>query len=88
MSKGRVIQVMGPVVDIEFERGHLPELLNAIRIEKKADGDNGQDINLTVEVAVHLGDNQVRCVAMSSTDGLVRGTDGVDLGRPITVAVG
>lgn len=88
MSKGRVIQVMGPVVDIEFERGHLPELLNAIKIEKKADVEGGRDIDLTVEVAVHLGDNQVRCVAMASTDGLVRGLEAVDLGRPITVAVG
>ncbi|MEX2459755.1 MAG: F0F1 ATP synthase subunit beta [Paenibacillaceae bacterium] len=88
MSKGRVIQVMGPVVDIEFERGHLPNILNAIKIEKKATTSGEVDINLTVEVAVHLGDNMVRCVAMSSTDGLVRGLDAIDLGAPISVPVG
>ncbi|WP_040952311.1 F0F1 ATP synthase subunit beta [Gorillibacterium massiliense] len=88
MNKGRVLQVMGPVVDIEFERGQLPELLNAIRIEKKAASAGEQDINLTVEVSVQLGDNVVRCVAMSSTDGLVRGMEAVDTGKPITVPVG
>jgi len=85
MSKGRVIQVMGPVVDVEFERGHLPEIYNAIRIEHKS-GD--REIKLTVEVAQHLGDNMVRCVAMASTDGLVRGVEAVDTGRAITVPVG
>lgn len=88
MSKGRVVQVMGPVVDIEFERGHLPNILNAIKIEKKAVTAGEREINLTVEVAVHLGDNMVRCVAMSSTDGLVRGLDAIDLGSPISVPVG
>ncbi|MEI7025717.1 F0F1 ATP synthase subunit beta [Paenibacillus sp. y28] len=88
MSKGRVVQVMGPVVDIEFERGHLPEILNAIKIEYKAQGAGERDINLTVEAANHLGDNIVRCVAMSSTDGLVRGVEAVDLGGPINVPVG
>jgi len=88
MSKGRVVQVTGPVVDIAFDKGHLPEILNAVRIEKKAQAAGEVDINLTVEVATHLGDNMVRCVAMSSTDGLVRGTEAVDTGRPITVPVG
>ncbi|MBP3964835.1 F0F1 ATP synthase subunit beta [Paenibacillus lignilyticus] len=88
MSKGRVVQVTGPVVDIAFENGHLPEILNAIKIERAAQGAGERDINLTVEVATHLGDNLVRCVAMSSTDGLVRGTEAVDLGKPITVPVG
>ena len=88
MNKGRVLQVMGPVVDVEFERGQLPELLNAIRIEKKATEAGEQDISLTVEVSVHLGDNIVRCVAMSSTDGLVRGMEALDTGKPITVPVG
>jgi len=88
MSKGRVIQVTGPVVDIEFERGSLPEILNAIKIEKKAASAGERDINLTVEAATHLGDNMVRCVAMSSTDGLVRGMEAIDLGGPITVPVG
>jgi F-type H+/Na+-transporting ATPase subunit beta len=88
MNKGRVVSVTGPVVDIEFERGQLPDILNAIKIEKKAESANEKDINLTVEVAVHLGDNLVRCVAMSSTDGLVRGVEVVDLGAPISVPVG
>ncbi|MBB3110576.1 F-type H+-transporting ATPase subunit beta [Paenibacillus phyllosphaerae] len=88
MSNGRVVQVTGPVVDIAFDNGHLPDILNAIRIEKKAQSANERDIQLTVEVATHLGDNTVRCVAMSSTDGLVRGTEAVDTGKPITVPVG
>jgi len=88
MNKGRVLQVMGPVVDIEFEKGHLPEILNAVKIERKPQNPNEPEINLTVEVAVHLGDNVARCIAMSSTDGLVRGTEAVDLGRPISVPVG
>jgi F-type H+-transporting ATPase subunit beta len=88
MNKGRVVQVMGPVVDIEFERGQLPGILNAIRIEYKAQSSAERDIDLTVEAAVHLGDNLVRCVAMASTDGLVRGMEAVDLGAPITVPVG
>jgi F-type H+-transporting ATPase subunit beta len=87
MNKGRVLQVTGPVVDIEFERGQLPQILNAIKIQKK--GQNGEpDVELTVEVATHLGDNSVRCVAMSSTDGLTRGLDAFDVGVPITVPVG
>jgi F-type H+-transporting ATPase subunit beta len=88
MSKGRVVQVLGPVVDIEFEQGQLPDIFNAIRIERKAQNSGERDVNLTVEVATHLGDNMVRCVAMSTTDGLVRGTEVEDLGRPITVPVG
>jgi F-type H+-transporting ATPase subunit beta len=79
---------MGPVVDIAFDNGHLPEILNAIKIEKKAQNPGEVDINLTVEVATHLGDNLVRCVAMSTTDGLVRGTEAVDQGAAITVPVG
>jgi F-type H+-transporting ATPase subunit beta len=86
MSKGRVVTITGPVVDIEFERGQLPDILNAIKIQGTPAG--GQPVDLTVEVAVHLGDNLVRCVAMSSTDGLVRGMDAIDTGAPITVAVG
>lgn len=88
MNKGRVLQVMGPVVDIEFEKGHLPDILNAVKIESKPQNPNDPEINLTVEVAVHLGDNVARCVAMSSTDGLVRGTEAVDTGNPISVPVG
>ncbi|MFC5451435.1 F0F1 ATP synthase subunit beta [Paenibacillus aestuarii] len=85
MSKGRVVNITGPVVDVEFDRGQLPEILNAIKIEKT---ENGQTVSIVVEAAVHLGDNLVRCVAMSSTDGLIRGAEAVDQGAPITVPVG
>ena len=78
---GKIIQVTGPVLDIRFGEGELPELLNAIEIS--VDGRR-----LIAEVAQQIGDDVVRCVAMSSTDGLVRGTDVVDLGGPITVPVG
>ncbi|GIP35552.1 F0F1 ATP synthase subunit beta [Paenibacillus sp. J2TS4] len=88
MNKGRVLQVMGPVIDIEFERGQLPEILNAVKIHKPSTSANEPEINLTVEVAVHLGDNVARCVAMSSTEGLVRGIEAVDTGAPISVPVG
>jgi F-type H+-transporting ATPase subunit beta len=88
MAKGRVVQVMGPVVDIEFERGYLPAIYNAIKIQHKAQNSGERDIDLTVEVAVHLGDNLVRTVAMASTDGLVRGMEAVDTGAPISVPVG
>lgn len=83
MNKGRVVSVMGPVVDIEFERGQLPEIFNAIKIEKP-DGEAA----LMLEASNHLGDNLVRCIAMASTDGLVRGTGAFDLGAPISVPVG
>jgi F-type H+-transporting ATPase subunit beta len=86
MNKGRVVQVLGPVVDVEFERGQLPEILNAVKI--KATGGVSRDIDLTLEVAVHLGDNLVRCVAMASTDGLVRGMEALDTGDKISVPVG
>lgn len=88
MSKGRVLQVMGPVVDVAFEDGHLPEIYNAITIDYKAKASGEVDIHLTLEVSTHLGDNVVRCIAMSSTDGLVRGMEAVDTGRPISVPVG
>ncbi len=78
---GKVVQIVGAVVDIRFEKDHLPDLLNAVEIEL-----NGQ--KLTVEVAQHIGDNVVRCIAMSSTDGLVRGTEAVDTGKAISVPVG
>ena len=78
---GTVVQVIGPVLDIKFADGELPALLNAIEIDN-----NG--VKLIVEVAQHIGDNVVRCIAMSSTDGLVRGTQAVDTGKPIAVPVG
>ncbi|MEX3619470.1 F0F1 ATP synthase subunit beta [Paenibacillus glucanolyticus] len=86
MKKGRVVSITGAVVDIEFERGHLPEIFNAVKIEAMLEG--GRSVDLTLEVSNHLGDNLVRCIAMSSTDGLIRGIEAVDLGRPITVPVG
>jgi len=88
MNEGRVVQVIGAVVDVEFEE-RLPEILNALKIEQPADPARGiPEINLTLEVASHLGDNKVRAVAMSTTDGVVRGMRVVDTGRPITVPVG
>ncbi|MBP2001815.1 F-type H+-transporting ATPase subunit beta [Paenibacillus shirakamiensis] len=86
MSKGRVVSITGPVVDVEFERGQLPEIFNAITIEKKDQAGNVH--NLVLEVSNHLGDNLVRCIAMSSTDGLIRGTEVLDTGAPISVPVG
>jgi F-type H+-transporting ATPase subunit beta len=88
MSKGYITQVMGPVVDVKFENGHLPEIYNALQVSHKARNANEVDINLTLEVAIHLGDDTVRAVAMSFTDGLVRGTEVVDTGAPISVPVG
>jgi F-type H+/Na+-transporting ATPase subunit beta len=83
---GRVVQVIGPVLDVEFESGHLPELYNALEIN--ATTDSGQVIKVTVEVQQHIGRNQVRAVAMSSTDAVVRGMEVVDTGSAITVPVG
>jgi len=80
---GKVVQVIGPTVDCEFPADSLPNILNAIKIVDKE-----KNINLTIEVAMHIGDNVVRCVAMASTDGLVRGMDVIDSGSPITVPVG
>jgi len=80
---GSVIQVIGPTVDVRFDPEHLPPILNALRIEYPEKG-----IRLTVEVALHIGDEVVRCVAMSSTDGLVRDMKAVDTGGPIQVPVG
>ncbi|WP_078543434.1 F0F1 ATP synthase subunit beta [Litchfieldia alkalitelluris] len=85
MTKGRVTQVMGPVVDVKFDSGHLPEIYNALVIDYKS---SDVEIKLTLEVAIHLGDNTVRTVAMSSTDGLVRGVEVVDTGKAISVPVG
>ncbi len=86
MNIGTIVQVIGPVVDVEFEEGKLPAIMNAITITNPAINDD--EDNLIVEVAQHLGDNVVRCIAMDITDGLVRGMPGKDTGAPITVAVG
>lgn len=85
MAKGKIVQVIGPVVDIEFPAESLPEILNAVTIKGKS-GDI--DIDLVVEVMQHLGDNVTRCIAMSSTDGLTRGMEAEDTGAPIRVPVG
>lgn len=88
MNEGKVVQVIGAVVDVEFEE-KLPEILNALKIEQKADPEKGiPEINLTLEVASHLGENKVRTIAMSTTDGVVRGMKVIDTGQPIAVPVG
>ncbi len=82
MNKGLVKQVIGPVVDIQFQEGKLPAIYNAVRIDRE-DG-----AKLILEAQQHLGENMVRCVAMDSTDGLVRGMEALDTGSPVTVPVG
>ncbi|MFH2074617.1 MAG: F0F1 ATP synthase subunit beta, partial [Pseudomonadota bacterium] len=86
MNIGRVVQVIGPVVDVAFEGGQLPNIMNAIAITNPTIND--QEDNLIVEIAQHLGDNVVRCIAMDITDGLVRGMKAKDMGGPISVPVG
>jgi len=83
---GRVVQVIGPVLDVEFEAEHLPEIYNALEIDQNSDG--GGHVRLVAEVQQHIGRNQVRAVAMSSTDGVERGMDVTDLDGPISVPVG
>jgi len=82
---GRVSQVIGSTFDAEFSEGNLPAIYNAVKIESEK---KGVKINLTAEVQQHLGGGRVRCIALGSTDGLMRGLDCVDLGRPVTVPVG
>ncbi len=86
-KNGKVVEVIGPVLDIEFPEGHLPEILNALEIKRPAT-DSAAAINIVAEVAQHLGGNVVRAVAMSPSDGVVRGTEVTDRGQPITVPVG
>ncbi|MBD8025452.1 F0F1 ATP synthase subunit beta [Ureibacillus sp. Re31] len=86
MNIGHVIQVMGPVVDVKFSNGQLPAIYNALTV--KIDRPNQESVTLTLEVALHLGDDSVRTIAMSSTDGLQRGAEVTDLGNPISVPVG
>ena len=81
-NRGKITQVVGAVLDIRFDEGKLPEINEAIRIPTRDGGE------LTVEVSQHLGDDTVRCIAMGSTDGLVRGMDAVATGAPISVPVG
>lgn len=86
-KEGRVVQVIGPVIDVEFPDGRLPEIYNALEITGK-NPSTGEDIKIVCEVQQMLGDNRVRTVAMSSTEGLTRGVKGTDTGSPITVPVG
>ncbi len=89
MATGKVIQITGPVIDVEFPPGELPDIYNALEIKRpKKEGVKGDDATLVVEVQQHLGNNWVRAVAMSTTDGLARGLDVIDTGAPITVPVG
>jgi F-type H+-transporting ATPase subunit beta len=107
MSTGKIVQIQGPVVDIAFEPGQLPSILNAVRIPRQSTASNAAGVNasapanseeakeaqvaaedLVVEVAQHLGNDVVRCIAMASTDGLVRGAAAIDTGAPIQVPVG
>lgn len=83
---GKVIQVIGPVVDVEFEAGNLPSIMSALMVSNPAISDEAD--NLVIEVAQHLGDNACRCIAMDQTDGLVRGMEARDTGSPITIPCG
>ena len=83
MATGRIKQVIGPTLDVEFHSDELPNILNAVTVY-----DASRGVTLTTEVAQHLGNNQVRCISMQSTDGLVRGMEAVDTGAPISVPVG
>ena len=87
MNEGRIVQVIGPVVDIEFSEGRIPAVLNALEIKRKSP-ETGEESTLICEVQQHLGEDRVRSVAMDSTDGLVRGMTVVDREEPITIPVG
>jgi len=84
---GRVVQVIGPVLDIQFEEGHLPAIFNAVRITSEG-YDVPEPLDVTVEVQQHLGEGRVRAVAMEPTEGMVRGMKAVDSGDSIKVPVG
>jgi len=86
INKGKIIQIIGPVLDIDFSGGALPEIYNAIQIKRK--NQEGKEENLITEVQQHLGESRVRTVAMDSTDGLVRGMEAIDTGAPISIPVG
>lgn len=90
MAKGKVVQIIGPVVDVEFPEGQLPAIRNAIKVQRTAIDDTGKEYveDLYLEVAQHLGDSRVRTVAYGPTDGLVRGVEAEDLGSPVKVPVG
>ena len=85
---GKIVEVKGPVVDVKFEAGNLPKINDALKVNVSANDNNGVEIKLTLEVALHVGNKVVRCIAMDSTDGLVRGMPVVNTGNPISVPVG
>lgn len=87
MNEGRIVQVIGPVVDVEFSEGKIPAVLNALEIKRKSP-ETGEENILVCEVQQHLGEDRVRSVAMDSTDGIVRGMAVIDRGEPITIPVG
>ena len=84
---GKVVQIIGPVVDVEFEGGHLPAIYSAVRITSDAKA-GGQALDVICEVEQHLGENRVRTVAMKPTDGMQRGMQAIDTGAPISMPVG
>ncbi len=84
-ANGKVVQIIGPVMDVEFPEGEVPEIMSALTIDEEIEGNR---IKITAEVQQHIGRNQVRAVAMSSTDGLIRGVPVVNTGAPISVPVG
>ncbi|HZI93799.1 MAG TPA: F0F1 ATP synthase subunit beta [Patescibacteria group bacterium] len=84
---GKVVSIIGPVIDVQYAEGHLPTIHNAV-VVRSDKGESAVDINVTAEVALHLGEGRVRCVAMEPTDGMVRGMKAEDTGSPITIPVG
>ena len=86
MQSGKVVQVMGPVVDVEFTPGEIPEIMTALRTSNP--GIDDRENNLVIEAALHLGENTVRCIAMDTTDGLMRGQTVMSTGKPISIPVG
>ncbi|MFN0116791.1 MAG: F0F1 ATP synthase subunit beta [Elusimicrobiota bacterium] len=89
MSTGKVVQVIGPVLDVEFPEGKLPRINDALKVQSEYESGNTKvKVNLTLEVAQHMGDNTVRCIALGPTEGIGRGMEVLDTGAPITVPVG
>jgi F-type H+-transporting ATPase subunit beta len=87
MNKGKIIQVIGPIVDVEFSSENIPSIYNALNVDVKAKS-KGEQNTVVLEVAQHLGENRVRCIALHSTDGLIRGLEAIDTGAPISAPVG
>jgi len=85
MNKGKVVEIIGPVLDVAFEEGKMPPIYNAVEITTEV---QGKKTTIVSEVAMHLGDNKVRCIAMSPTEGMCRGVEAIDTGKPISVPVG